>query len=148
CRRLLVSFALNALVRVLLYQRSKRNFSASELGALSVAALFPLLWSVADLLRAGSLDPVAILALASIVVSMVAVAFCGSPKLLLIRESFFPGAFGIACLVSLATPRPIMFYFARYFTAGRDPVRVAAFNLGWHALASGGRCGSSPSCGW
>ena len=130
-RGLLVSVALNALVPVVLYQFSKRYFSASELAALSVAALFPLLWSVGDLLRVGSLDPVAILSLASIVVSMIAVAFGGSPRLLLIRESFFTGAFGIACLASLATPRPIMFYFARYFTAGRDPGRVAEFNLGW-----------------
>jgi len=130
-RGLLVSMALNALVPVVLYQLSKRYFLASELAALSVAALFPLVWSVADLVRVGSLDPVAILSLASIVVSMIAVAFGGSPKLLLIRESFFTGAFGIVCLVSLATPRPIMFYFARYFTAGRDASRVAEFNLGW-----------------
>jgi len=130
-RGLLVSMALNALVPVVLYQLSKRYISASELAALGVAALFPLVWSVADLIRIGSLDPVAILSLASIVVSMIAVVFGGSPKLLLIRESFFTGAFGIACLVSLVTPRPIMFYFARYFTAGRDPDRVARFNLGW-----------------
>jgi hypothetical protein len=130
-RGLLVSMALNALVPVVLYQLSKRYLSASELAALSVAALFPLVWSVADLIRIGSLDPVAILSLASIVVSMIAVAFGGSPKLLLIRESFFTGAFGMACLVSLATPRPIMFYFARYFTAGRAPDRVAEFNLAW-----------------
>jgi hypothetical protein len=129
-RGLLISVALNALVPVVLYQLSKRYFSASELGALSVAALFPLVWSLVDLIRIGSLDPVAVLSLASIIMSMIAVAFGGSPKLLLIRESFFTGAFGIVCLVSLATPRPIMFYFARYFTAGRDPDRVAEFNLG------------------
>jgi len=130
-RGLLVSVVLNALVPVVLYQLSKRYLSAPELAALSVAALFPLLLSIADVIRVGSLDPVAILSLASIAVSMIAVAFGGSPKLLLIRESFFTGAFGVACFVSLAAPRPIMFYFARHFTVGRDAAGLAQFNLGW-----------------
>jgi hypothetical protein len=130
-RGLLISVILNALVPVLLYQLSKRYLSATELAALSVAALFPLVWSVADLVRVGALDPVAILSLASIGVSMVAVAVGGNPKLLLIRESFFTGAFGVACSMSLFAPRPIMFYFARYFTAGRDAERIAEFDRGW-----------------
>lgn len=130
-RGLIVSIVLNALVPVLLYQFAKRYFSASELAALTTAAMFPLGWSVVDLVRVRSLDPVAALSLASIVVSMIAVVLGGSPKLLLIRESFFTGAFGIACFVSLAAPRPIMFYFSRYFTAGRDPARLADFDRGW-----------------
>jgi hypothetical protein len=134
-RGLLVSMVLNALVPVLLYQVAKRYFSASELGALSAAALFPLGWSVVDLLRVGSLDPVAVLSLVSIAVSMVAVVLGGSPKLLLIRESFFTGAFGLACFISLAAPRPIMFYFSRYFTAGRDPARSAEFDRAWQRPA-------------
>jgi hypothetical protein len=130
-RGLLVSMVLNALVPVLLYQFAKRYFAASELAALSAAAMFPLAWSVVDLLRVGSLDPVAVLSLVSIVVSMIAVLLGGSPKLLLIRESFFTGAFGLACFVSLCAPRPIMFYFSRYFTAGRDAARIADFDRGW-----------------
>ncbi len=130
-RGLLVSMVLNALVPVLLYQFAKRYFAASELAALSAAAVFPLGWSVVDLLRVGSLDPVALLSLVSIVVSMIAVLLGGSPKLLLIRESFFTGAFGLACFASLAAPRPIMFYVSRYFTAGRDPARIADFDRGW-----------------
>ena len=130
-RGLVVSIALNAVVPVLLYVGSKRYLAASELLALSVASLFPLGWSVVDLARVGSLDPVAVISLASIVVSMVAVVLGGSPKLLLIRESFFTGAFGVACFASLGFPRPIMFYFARYFSAGRDAARMAEFDAGW-----------------
>lgn len=130
-RGLVVSIALNSVVPVLLYLGSKRYIAASELTALSVASLFPLGWSVVDLARVGSLDPVALISLASIVVSMVAVILGGSPKLLLIRESFFTGAFGVACFASLAFPRPIMFHFARYFSAGRDAARIAEFDAGW-----------------
>ena len=67
----------------------------------------------------------------SILVSIVAVALGGSTKLLLIRESLLTAAFGIACFGSLALPRPLMFYFGRYFIAGRDQKRIADFNAGW-----------------
>jgi hypothetical protein len=71
------------------------------------------------------------MSIGGIVISMIAVTLGGSPKLLLIRESFFTGAFGVACFVSLAAPRPLLFYFARYFAAGRHPVAIAEFNKGW-----------------
>jgi hypothetical protein len=57
--------------------------------------------------------------------------FGGSPRLLLVRESLFTGAFGCACFVSLLLPRPIMFYFGRHFMAGADPERRARFDASW-----------------
>jgi len=130
-RTLLISIALNAVVPILLYQVAKRYLSATEVTALAAAALFPLGLSALELSRTRTLDPVALLSLLSIGVSLIAVAAGGSPKLLLIRESFFTGAFGLACLVSLALPRPLMFYFGRHFSAGRDPAAIAAFDSGW-----------------
>ena len=116
---------------VLLYRLTKRYLAASEFTALSVAALFPLGLSIVGLIRSRTLDPVALLSLISILFSIVAVSLGGSTKLLLIRESLFTAAFGIVCFVSLALPRPLMFYFGRHFTAGRDQQRLAAFNAGW-----------------
>ena len=133
-RGLLISIVLNALVPVLLYHLAKHYLSAAEVTALGAAALFPLGLSILDLSRTRMLDPVALVSLMSIAVSMVAVTLGGSPKLLLIRESFFTGAFGIACFVSLALPRPIMFYFGRHFAAGRDPASIAEFDSGWQRL--------------
>jgi len=129
-RGLFISVVLNAVVPVFLYRLSKHYFSASDFTALSAAALFPLGLSILDLSRTRTLDPVAVLSLTSIVFSMIAVALGGSTKLLLIRESLFTGVFGFACLVSLALPRPVMFYFGRHFTA-RDPASIAEFNAGW-----------------
>ncbi|HXX38403.1 MAG TPA: VC0807 family protein [bacterium] len=130
-RGLLISIALNAAIPLILYRLTKRYLTGSEVIALSVAALFPLVMSMVDLIRSRTLDPVALLVLMSIVVSMLGVGLGGSAKLLLIRESLFTGAFGIACFVSLALPRPLMFYFGRHFTTGRDPERIAQFDAGW-----------------
>jgi hypothetical protein len=98
--------ALNATIPVACYWFSKRFVSPSELTALLVATVFPLLKSGYDVTRHREVDPVALLVLLGIATSMLALVMGGDPRLLLIRESFFTGAFGIACLVSLTFPRP------------------------------------------
>jgi len=123
--------ALNAIIPVVLYKLSKRYLSHSEFTALAIATTFPLGKSIFDLVRRGQVDPVSTLVLLGIATDGVALLFGGSPRLLLVRESFFTGAFGLACFVSLLLPRPMMFYFGRYFMAGGDPQRQARFNAAW-----------------
>jgi hypothetical protein len=76
-------------------------------------------------------DPLSIVVLLGIATDGVALFFGGSPRLLLVRESLFTGAFGLSCFVSLLLPRPMMFYFGRHFMAGADPHRQARFNAAW-----------------
>ncbi|HXY31150.1 MAG TPA: VC0807 family protein [Gemmatimonadaceae bacterium] len=123
--------ALNTAIPVACYYLSKRFVSPSELTALLIATAFPTLKSIYDLIRDREIDPVAAVVLLGIVTSIVALYLGGDPRVLLVRESFFTGAFGVACLVSLAFPRPIMFYFARRFIAGREPERRAIFDSRW-----------------
>src|SRR5215467_2920623 len=122
---------LNAVFPVILYKLSKRYFSPSELTALIVAATFPLGKSAFDLTRRRQLDPISILVLLGIATDGLALLFGGSPRLLLVRESMFTGAFGLACFASLLLPRPMMFYFSRHFISGTDPQRQAKFNASW-----------------
>ncbi len=122
---------LNAIIPVLLYKLSKRYLSPSELTALVIATTFPLGKSIFDLVRRGQVDPVSIVVLLGIATDGVALLFGGSARLLLVRESLFTGAFGLACFASLLLPRPIMFYFGRHFVAGTDPQRQARFNAAW-----------------
>ena len=119
---------LNATIPVGCYYLSKRFVSPSELTALLLATAFPTLKSAYDLVRHHEIDPVAVLVLLGIATSVLALFLGGDPRILLIRESLFTGAFGIFCLVSLAFPRPIMYYFGRHFMVGRDPVRRATFD--------------------
>jgi hypothetical protein len=123
--------ALNAIVPAILYKLSKNYLSSSELRALLIATTFPVGKSVVDWLRRGQVDPVSIVVLLGIAANGVALFLGGSPRLLLVRESLFTGAFGLACFFSLLLPRPMMFYFARHFLAGADPQRRARFDSGW-----------------
>ncbi|HUX68014.1 MAG TPA: VC0807 family protein [Terriglobales bacterium] len=125
------SIGLNTVIPVILYQLSKRYVSPSEYTALLFATLFPVgegLWGLA---RHRQMDPIAVMVLLGIVVDGTALSLGGSPRLLLVRESFVTGAFGVACFVSLLLRRPLMFYFGRFFMAGNDPVRRARFDASW-----------------
>lgn len=122
---------LNAVVPVILYSLSKRYYSSSEFTALVIAALFPLGKTAFELLRHDQLDPISVVVLLGITTDGLALLFGGSPILLLVRESMFTGAFGVACFASLLLPRPMMFYFSRYFIAGTDRERQARFNSAW-----------------
>jgi len=130
-RSLAWDIALNAAVPLACYLVMRRIVGSSELTALLVATGFPVLKSGYDLTRRRELDPVAVLVLLGLATSIAAVLIGGDPHLLLIRESFFTGAFGIVCLASLAFRRPIMFYFARHFMAGGDLQRRREIDARW-----------------
>jgi len=72
-----------------------------------------------------------VIVLLGICAGAIAILAGGSPRLLLMRESFFTALFGLACFGSLLLPRPMMFYFGRYFMAGRDPARRRRYEAGW-----------------
>lgn len=122
---------LNAVIPVVLYKLLKRYFSTSEFTALAIAATFPLGKSAFDVLRYQRADPISIVVLLGIATDGVAILLGGNARLLLLRESMFTGAFGVACFVSLLLPRPMMFYFSRYFIAGTDEQRQTRFNASW-----------------
>ncbi|HZU00071.1 MAG TPA: VC0807 family protein, partial [Ktedonobacteraceae bacterium] len=71
------------------------------------------------------------LVLIGIATSLITIALGGSPKVYLIRESFFTAAFGLAYLVSLFFPRPLAFYFSRYFATGNHPENISWFDSLW-----------------
>lgn len=123
--------ALNMAIPLACYRLTKAYVSPSDFTALLAASIFPIIKNFFGVVRRRSLDPIAVVVLLAISTSIVAIALGGSAKLLLLRESLFAGVFGLACLVSLAAPRPLMFYFGRLFTAGNDPEMRARFDSTW-----------------
>jgi hypothetical protein len=130
-RDTLRDIALNTACPLVLYKISKRYISPSEFTALALATTYPLCQSIFDVAKRRRLDPVAVIVLLGIGVSAAALLLGGSPKLLLVRESIFTAAFGLACFGSLLLPRPMMFWFGRHFLAGDDPVKRRRFEASW-----------------
>jgi hypothetical protein len=133
-RGLIQNLVINAAIPVLLYHLSKRYISDSEIIALSIAAVVPLVASVVELSRSRRLNIIGVTTLLGIAVGLVGIALGGDPKILLIRGSFFTGALGITCFLSLCLPRPLMFYFGRELIAAGDPAKIAAMNAQYEQI--------------
>ncbi len=102
------------------------------MSALLVAGIPPLLYSVYGWVRARSLDIVSMIALFTLAISLLMALVVHDPHLLLIRDSYLTGAFGLLCLISLTWQRPLAFYVYRWMFV-RTPEQLAAFEAGWSA---------------
>jgi len=122
---LVVDAALPFLVYILLRPHT------TEVLALIASSLPPLLSNIVSFIRAKQLDAFGMMILFGIIVSLIALLFGGEPRILLIRESFVTVAIGVACLVSLLLPRPLMFYISKHFVTGADRAKNAWFNSLW-----------------
>lgn len=106
--------------------------SPSEFTALAVATTFPLGKGIFDIVKRRKLDPISVIVLLAIAANGIAVLMGGSPRLLLLRESLFTGAFGLACFASLLLPRPMMFHIGAHFLAGDDPLKRRRYQISWN----------------
>jgi intracellular septation protein A len=95
----------------LLYQLATGHMSETE--ALMVSAAPPILWSIGQIIWSRKLDALSLLVISGIALSLVATLLGGSPRLLLIRESFITGIFGLIFLGSLLFPKPLLFHLAK-----------------------------------
>jgi hypothetical protein len=129
-RGVLRDAVLDAVVPAAVYAFARRAGSA-EVPALLYAAIVPGVMAAAGYARRRAVDPVAAIVLFAIVVSVAGFLLGGGPRVLLIRESFVSLALGVACLVSFALPRPLMFYFGRWYNSRGDAAAAAAFDARW-----------------
>ncbi len=103
----------------------------SEFAAIAWSAAPPTLWSLAELVRHRKLDALSVLVLAGIVLSLAALAFGGSPRMLMVRENLFTIPIGIAFLVSLGLKKPLIYYAAAATLARGGPEQLAEFEAAW-----------------
>ena len=72
-----------------------------------ISAVVPLVWRLIELARNRKVDVISML-VRGIGLSLVAIAFGGSPKLLLFRESLITGLIGLVMIGSAVVRRPLM----------------------------------------
>ena len=104
----------------------------SNVLALTIATLIPLLETVIHFLKYRKWDVFAAFMLVGFFLGILAALIGGDEKLILIRESFVTGILGFIFLGSLVTRRPLIYYFALRFTVGKTQEEQAAFADNWN----------------
>jgi hypothetical protein len=107
-KRLLFGIGLvcNFILPWLVYRLTEPHVGESH--AIMISAGVPLVWSLIEFARNRKIDVISILVLSGIALSLLAIAFGGSPRLLLFRESLVTGAIGLVLLGSAIIRRPLM----------------------------------------
>lgn len=122
-KAMLGSFAMTAVfdvgVTIVVYQWAK-SAGLSTRWAYVLSGVGPLLMMGITWVRARRLSGASLIILVWVLLSAAA-AFIGGgdERLLLVKDSAITGGFGVACLVSLLLPKPMMFFFgAKFATDG------------------------------
>lgn len=105
----------------------ERN-GAPPLVAYGAASLFPIVSVLASWFGRRGIDVIGVGVLLGIASGLVLALVTADPRFALVRAAPAFALFGIACLVSLFTARPLMFFVARSSKVGGDAARIAAWN--------------------
>src|SRR3979409_86115 len=147
-RRFRPSILINGVAPYFIYFVLHHQFQVAELPALLATSIPPLLDALVGIVRWRRIDFQAGFVLFTIGLSFGLVGVGGDPRLVLIRESFITVGIGLAFILSNPLPRPLGFFFARYFMAGNDQARLAWVNNRWQRSASFDTpSASATSCG-
>ncbi|SDV51522.1 VC0807 family protein [Chitinasiproducens palmae] len=130
-RGLLLEVLVNFGLPWLLYKLAVGPLGSRD--ALLLSALPPVLWAIWEFARNRRLDALSALVVIGIAASLLALALGGSPRLLLMRESLASGAIGLAFLLSLMMPRPLVFHLGRATVAREMDGGAARFEQLWDA---------------
>jgi hypothetical protein len=96
--------------------------------AVAAAAAFPAVSVIANFLRRRRVEWIGLIILVTLAGAVAVALSTGDARLALLKAVPGAGLFGVACLASIGMRRPLMFFIARQFTAGDDPVKLAAWN--------------------
>jgi hypothetical protein len=107
-----------------------RSEGLSSVLALVLSGVLPGVAVLGGLIRTRRLDAVGALVLAGIAVGTVLGLVSGNARLVLIEGSVPTGVFGVLCLASLRSRRPLIFRFAHEFMGGDTP-RGREFDSLW-----------------
>jgi hypothetical protein len=107
-----------------------RKAGLSTVSALVLSGVLPGIAVLGGLIRRRHLDAVGLLVLAGIAVGTVLGLLSGNPRLFLMEGSVPTAVFGVLCLASLWSQRPLIYRFALEFM-GQDSSRGREFASLW-----------------
>jgi hypothetical protein len=115
----------------IIVQSVARSHGASVTVALALSGIPPAAWVLTNMIWHRRVDAVGVFVLTSIILATVIGLASGSGRLYLLDGAILTGVFGLVCLASLATPRPLMFHFALASNGGLESARGRAFAERW-----------------
>lgn len=104
------------------------HYGVAPLATYAAASLFPASSVAVSWLARRHFDLIGVGVLVGIASALLIAVLTGDPRFGLVRAAPSFALFGLACLVSLMTKRPLMFFVARAFASGSDAERIAAWN--------------------
>lgn len=99
--------------------------------ALAVAMVFPGIDTILGWVRRGRPDPLGLLSLFFLGVSIAVALLTEEPLVVLLRPSVTGAALGLLCFASLLLRRPAIFYIARQFATSGNSVATERFDKLW-----------------
>ncbi|MEJ9314534.1 hypothetical protein P4655_24600 [Priestia megaterium] len=117
---IIVSVIINIVLPYLIYTILKTHITS--IIALSLAACVPLVDTLYHLIKDKKLDTFSSFIFLGIVLSIVAAWIGGDERFILLRESYVTGIMGLVFLLSILTPKPLIYYFAMRFTADKSVI--------------------------
>ena len=127
--RYLSALGINVLLPWLAYRLALPHWG--YLQALAASALPPLAWMAYDYIRLRHFDALSALALVSITLSLGLTLLGRAPLEHAVETPMISGSIGIVFLLSLALPRPLVFYLARSRVTRKNPEGAAEFEQHW-----------------
>jgi hypothetical protein len=104
----------------IIVQSVARSHGASLTVSLALSGVPPAAWILVGMVWRGRVDAVGVFVLTSIILATLIGLVTGSGRLYLLDGAILTGVFGLVCLASLATPRPLMFHFALASNGGLE----------------------------
>lgn len=121
------NIGINVVLPWLTVQLLTHSWGIETVPAFAAASLFPIGQIVASWVHYRRLEVIGLAALFAILTN-IAIAFATNDvRFALLKGSPAFGLFGLACFVSLRGRRPLMFFVSRYFAAGGDDAKAAAW---------------------
>jgi hypothetical protein len=109
-----------------------RSHVGGDAPALMIAGTPAAGWVALQWLRRRRIDPIGCIVLFGFGAGLLAsLLLGGSAFVLKVRDSAFTALFGLGCLASLLSARPVMFYIGRALSAGDDQAKLAAYEELW-----------------
>ncbi len=127
-RGTMIDIFLNIAIPYAIYSIAHRYFNFSDVLSLTLSSAYPIIDIIIEFSKDRTLNFISVIVLAGTITGIVGALIGGDPRLILVRESFFTFILGVSCFISLGFRKPIMFYFAREFVAGKDSKKREEFS--------------------